>query len=210
MLRSCFQTLCCRLHLDAIGHLQDLNPVAHVGSIIVSSFVRRKLVALLTGKLPPGSRSGPAAVNMASPDTREACSSSTHQAAELSEGEPTERCQKSPAGLTEAGSHGRRRITPFLWSSHRRKTDGSWRVLCDTWSLKATTEPLVKPLPHVDALMDEMRGAQWFTNLKVYLAQGYHHSREANSWKTSFCSQRGQIELKVMPLGLQELSLSCH
>jgi len=87
-----------------------------------------------------------------------------------------------------------------------RKPDGSWRICYDYRGLNAITEPLVEPLPHIDALLDETRGAQWFT--KFDLAQGYHQVRirEADWWKTSFRSQLGQFEWKVMPFGLQGAS----
>ena len=84
-----------------------------------------------------------------------------------------------------------------------RKPDGTWRICYDYRGLNAITEPLVEPLPHIDALLDETRGACWFT--KFDLAQGYHQVRlrEADWWKTSFRSQLGQFEWKVMPFGLQ-------
>ena len=51
--------------------------------------------------------------------------------------------------------------------------------------------------------MEETRGACWFT--KFDLAQGYHQVRlrDSDSWKTSFRSQLGQFEWRVMPFGLQ-------
>ena len=81
-----------------------------------------------------------------------------------------------------------------------RKPDGSWRICYDYLGLNAITEPLVEPLPHIGALLDETRGACWFT--KFDLAQGYHQVRlrEAGWWKTSFRSQLGQFEWKMMPL----------
>ena len=84
-----------------------------------------------------------------------------------------------------------------------RKPDGTWRICYDYRGLNAITEPLVEPLPHIDALLDETRGSCWFT--KFDLAQGYHQVRlrEADWWKTSFRSQLGQFEWKVMPFGLQ-------
>jgi len=87
-----------------------------------------------------------------------------------------------------------------------RKPDGSWRICYDYRGLNAITEPLVEPLPHIDALLDETRGARWFT--KFDLAQGYHQIRirESDWWKTSFRSQLGQFEWKVMPFGLQGAS----
>ena len=52
----------------------------------------------------------------------------------------------------------------------------------------------MEPLPHIDALLDETRGACWLT--KFDLAQGHHQVRlrEGDWWKTSFRSQLGQLE----------------
>ncbi len=41
-----------------------------------------------------------------------------------------------------------------------RKPDGTWRISYDYRGLNVITEPLVVPLPHIDALLDETRGAQ--------------------------------------------------
>ena len=51
-----------------------------------------------------------------------------------------------------------------------RKPDGLWRICYDYQGLNAITEPLVEPLQHVDAFLDETRGACWF--IKFDLAQG--------------------------------------
>ena len=48
-----------------------------------------------------------------------------------------------------------------------RKPDGSWRICYDYRGLNAITEPLVEPLPHIDALLDETRGAKWFTKFDL-------------------------------------------
>ena len=56
-----------------------------------------------------------------------------------------------------------------------RTSDGSLRVCCDCRDLDALTEPLVEPLPHIDAPQEEKRGARWFTNFDP--AQGYHQVR---------------------------------
>jgi hypothetical protein len=46
-----------------------------------------------------------------------------------------------------------------------RKPDGTWRICYDCRGLNAITEPQVEPLPHIDAILDETRGAKWFTKL---------------------------------------------
>jgi hypothetical protein len=84
-----------------------------------------------------------------------------------------------------------------------RKPDGSWRICYDYRGLNAITRPAVEPLPHIDALLDNTRGSRFFT--KLDLASSYHQLRvrTADRWKTSFRSQLGQFEWKVMPFGLQ-------
>ena len=87
-----------------------------------------------------------------------------------------------------------------------RKPDGSWRICYDYRGLNAITRPAVEPLPHIDALLDSTRGSCFFT--KLDLASAYHQLsvREKDRWKTSFRSQLGQFEWKVVPYGLQGAS----
>ena len=56
-----------------------------------------------------------------------------------------------------------------------RKAHGSWRICYDYRGLNAITEHLVEPLPHIDVILDETKGARWFT--KFDLAQSYHQVR---------------------------------
>ena len=71
--------------------------------------------------------------------------------------------------------------------------------------LNAIMEPLVEPLPHINALLDETRGACWFT--KFDLAKRYNSGADAGGrwWNTCFRSQLGHFECKVLPFGLQGL-----
>ena len=84
-----------------------------------------------------------------------------------------------------------------------RKPDGSWRLCYDYRGLNAITEPLVEPLPHIDTLLEQTRGCAFFS--KIDLASAYHQIRLRTSdrWKTSFRSQLGQFQWKVVPFGLQ-------
>ena len=126
--------------------------------------------------------------------------------------------------LSELDSEGelaelRRQLTDLLargWIQHStaghaasevfaRKQDWPWRICYDYRGLNAITEPLVKPLPHIDALLDETHGACWFTNFDF--AEGYHQVllQEPDWWKTSFRSQLGHFEWEghaLRPAGL--------
>jgi hypothetical protein len=56
-----------------------------------------------------------------------------------------------------------------------RKPDGTWRFCQDYRGLNAITQRSVEPLPHVEQLVDETRGARYFS--KIDLASAYWQFR---------------------------------
>ena len=72
----------------------------------------------------------------------------------------------------------------------------------DYWALNKISLKNRYPLPWIDELIDNMKGANLFT--KLDLKSGYHHIpiESTNVWKTTFKTKEGLFEWLVMPFGL--------
>jgi hypothetical protein len=82
------------------------------------------------------------------------------------------------------------------------KKDGTQRLCVDYRALNGVTIKNKYPLPRIDDLFDQLRGACVFS--QINLRSGYHQLkvRECNIPKTAFILRYGMYEFTVMSFGL--------
>jgi hypothetical protein len=82
------------------------------------------------------------------------------------------------------------------------KKDGTKRMCIDYWALNEVTIKNKYPLPRIEDLFDQLRGASVFS--KIDLRSGYHQLRiwPSDIPKTSFITKYGLYEFTIMSFGL--------
>jgi hypothetical protein len=82
------------------------------------------------------------------------------------------------------------------------KKDGSMRLCVDYRALNELTVKNKYPLPRIDDLFDQLKGAKYFS--KIDLRSGYYQLRirHEDVPKTAFMTRYGQHKFTVMPFGL--------
>jgi len=85
--------------------------------------------------------------------------------------------------------------SPFFFIS---KKDGSFRPCQDYWYLNEKTVKNVYPLPNILELMDQLRGARYFSKFDIRLGYNNVGIRKGDEWKVAFITNQGLFEPTVM------------
>ena len=80
-----------------------------------------------------------------------------------------------------------------------QKKDGTWRLCINYKSLNKITIWNRYPITRIDDLLDQLKGAKFFS--KIDLKLGYHQVpiEQIDVWKTTFKSREGLFKWLVMP-----------
>ena len=82
------------------------------------------------------------------------------------------------------------------------KRDKSWRFCVDYRALNNITVKDSYPLPRIDACLDSLGGAQYFSTLDLRAGYWQTELAEEDANKTAFCTRSGQYRFRVLSMGL--------
>ena len=82
------------------------------------------------------------------------------------------------------------------------KKDGTWHMCIDYRSLNKISVKNIYPLPHIDELIDNLKGAKFFMKLDLKLRYHQILIDSIDVWKTNFKAKEGMYEWLFMPFGL--------
>jgi hypothetical protein len=83
-----------------------------------------------------------------------------------------------------------------------KNKDGALQFVQDYWVLNAMTVKNRYPLPLINDLINQLKGARFFTKLDVRWGFNNVRIREGDEWKAAFRMNRGLFEPLVMYFGL--------
>ena len=83
-----------------------------------------------------------------------------------------------------------------------KKKDGTLRLVQDYCELNTMTIKTRYPLPLISELINQLRGAKYFTKLDIRWGYNNVQMKEGDKWKAAFRTNRGLFEPLVMFFGL--------
>ena len=91
-----------------------------------------------------------------------------------------------------------------------KKKDGSMRLCVDYRALNEVTIKNKYPLPRIDDLFDQLKGAKYFSKIDLRSEYFQLKIRESDIPKTAFVTRYGQFEFTVMSFGLTKCTCVFH
>ena len=85
-----------------------------------------------------------------------------------------------------------------------QKKDGAWRLYIDYRALNKINVRNKYPIPRIDDLLDQLKGAKYFSKIDLKLAYHQVPIKPSDVWKTIFKSKEGLFEWLVMPFELTD------